>query len=73
MLVLSRKESESIQIGDAVTVKVVLVAGRRVKLAIDAPRDVPVRRGELVRDDARTPSPQCVMSSLTALAAHAES
>ncbi|MEQ8785906.1 MAG: carbon storage regulator [Pirellulaceae bacterium] len=47
MLVLSRKRDESIVIGDNITIKVVEVKGNRIRLAISAPRDVPVRRGEL--------------------------
>ena len=76
MLVLSRRESESIQIGDAITIKVVMVAGRRVKLAIEAPREVRVLRGELQADASpthSTPAPLCVLPDLSALMAHAES
>jgi carbon storage regulator len=76
MLVLSRRESESIQIGDAITIKVVLVAGRRVKLAIDAPREVRVLRGELQDELQNVPasvSPNCDLSGISALMVHAES
>jgi len=48
MLVLSRKPGESIQIGENVTVKVVQRKGNRVRLAIDAPGDLEILRGELV-------------------------
>lgn len=47
MLVLSRKASESIHIGDDITVEVRRVAGNRVTLAIQAPRDIRILRGEL--------------------------
>jgi carbon storage regulator len=47
MLVLSRKRDESIVIGDNVTVTVLEVKGNRIRLAITAPREVPIRRGEL--------------------------
>ena len=47
MLVLSRKANESIQIGDNVTVEIRRIAGNRVTVAIDAPRDVRILRGEL--------------------------
>lgn len=47
MLVLSRKIGETISIGDNVTVKVVRTQGGRVQIAIDAPREVAIRRGEL--------------------------
>ncbi|TWT66737.1 hypothetical protein Pla123a_46250 [Posidoniimonas polymericola] len=47
MLVLSRKANESIQIGDNVTVEIRRIAGNRVTVAINAPRDVRILRGEL--------------------------
>lgn len=47
MLVLTRKLSETIIIGDKITVTVVEVRGNRVKLGIIAPSDVPVMREEI--------------------------
>ncbi|MEM8866607.1 MAG: carbon storage regulator [Planctomycetota bacterium] len=47
MLVLSRKASERIKIGENITVEVRRVAGNRVTLAIEAPRDIRILRGEL--------------------------
>lgn len=47
MLVLSRKLDESIRIGDNVTITVRQASTGRVSLAVDAPRDVRVVRGEL--------------------------
>lgn len=47
MLVLSRKTGERICIGDNITIEVRRVAGNRVTLALDAPRDVRILRGEL--------------------------
>ncbi|QDT01347.1 carbon storage regulator [Adhaeretor mobilis] len=47
MLVLTRREDETIRIGDDIIVKVVRNRGGRVRLAIEAPRSVPIRRGEL--------------------------
>jgi len=49
MLVLSRRESERIKLGDSIVVTVVKVAGDRVRLGIEAPADVLVLRGELER------------------------
>jgi carbon storage regulator len=49
MLVLSRRESEQIKLGDSIVVTVVKVAGDRVRLGIKAPSDVLVLRGELER------------------------
>ncbi|MBI1312855.1 hypothetical protein GC176_16320 [bacterium] len=48
MLVLTRKQSERILIGESVVLKVVGISGHRVRLAIDAPPDVRIVRGELV-------------------------
>ena len=47
MLVLSRKVGERIVIGDNITVVVQRVSGGRVSLAIEAPQDVRILRGEL--------------------------
>ena len=50
MLILQRKEGESLLIGDDIRVTVVSVeAGGRVRLAIDAPRSLPILRSELRR------------------------
>jgi carbon storage regulator len=47
MLVLSRRQGESIVIGNDVRVTVVSVAGNQVKLSIEAPRSVPIYRSEV--------------------------
>jgi carbon storage regulator len=47
MLVLSRKPGEKIHIGGGITVTVIEVAGNKIRLGIDAPKDVPVFRAEL--------------------------
>lgn len=49
MLVLSRKRNEQIVIDDQITVKIVEIRGDKVRLGIDAPRDVSIHRQE-VRD-----------------------
>jgi len=51
MLILTRKMSEQILIGDDVVVTVVQVKGNRVKLGIDAPRSTNVARPELIERD----------------------
>ena len=48
MLVLSRKTDEQIIIGENITVTVLRVQGRIVKIGIDAPGNVPVFRRELL-------------------------
>lgn len=47
MLVLTRKRSEMIQIGDDVIIKVIETGHRWVKIGIEAPDDVRVIRAEL--------------------------
>lgn len=47
MLVLTRKKSQLIQIGDNIVIKVIRTGPGTVKLGIDAPNDVRVVRGEL--------------------------
>lgn len=47
MLVLSRKKTESIMIGDQIEVKVLAVEGDQVKLGIVAPKSVKVHRSEV--------------------------
>jgi carbon storage regulator len=49
MLVLSRKAGERIDIGDDVSVFVVETSNGRVRIGIEAPREISVRRGELLR------------------------
>ncbi len=47
MLILQRREGEQILIGDDIAISVVSVEGNRVRLAISAPREVSILRGEL--------------------------
>lgn len=47
MLVLTRKRSEMIQIGDNIVLKVIRTGANSVKIGIDAPADVRVLRSEL--------------------------
>jgi carbon storage regulator len=47
MLVLSRQKDESIVIGDDIKITIVDVRGDKVRLGIEAPREVPVHRIEV--------------------------
>ena len=47
MLVLSRKENESIVIDGKIVVTILEIAGSKIRLGIEAPKDVPVLRTEL--------------------------
>jgi carbon storage regulator len=47
MLVLTRKSNQSIMIGDEIEVSVLSVVGEKVRVGIQAPRDIPVYRKEV--------------------------
>lgn len=52
MLVLSRKETQRIRVGDSIVVTIVKIAGDKVRVGIEAPSDVLVLRDELETWDA---------------------
>jgi carbon storage regulator len=54
MLVLSRKTDESIIIDRRITITVLEVRGDKIRLGIDAPKDVPVLREELSINEIAT-------------------
>ena len=47
MLVLTRKSNQSIMIGDDIEVSVLSIMGEKVRIGIQAPRDIPVFRKEV--------------------------
>ena len=47
MLVLTRKSNQSIMIGDDIEVSVLSIMGEKVRVGIQAPRDIPVFRREV--------------------------
>ena len=47
MLVLTRKEGEKIQIGDDITIMIMEIKGKQVRVGIEAPADVTVHREEI--------------------------
>lgn len=47
MLVLSRKETERIRLGDSIVLTIVQISGDKVRLGIEAPSDMLVLRDEL--------------------------
>jgi len=49
MLVLTRKPKQQIMIGDDIVINVVEVQGDNVRIAIDAPKEVKIYRGEIFR------------------------
>lgn len=69
MLVISRKIGESIMLGDDIEIKIAEVSGERVKLAIEAPREVLILRKELhetnlLNQQANRQLPKAQMSQL---------
>ncbi len=49
MLVLSRKQDEKIIIGDSISLMVVSIQGDKVRLGIEAPKEVTIHREEVYR------------------------
>ncbi|MBJ7304624.1 MAG: carbon storage regulator [Gemmataceae bacterium] len=52
MLVLTRKAGEQIRIGKDIVVTVLEVLGNKVRVGIDAPDNISIVRGELIRNTA---------------------
>ena len=46
MLILTRKEGQTLHIGDEIAVTVTQIKGKQVRIGIDAPKDVPIHREE---------------------------
>jgi carbon storage regulator len=58
MLVLTRKSNQSIMIGDDIEVSVLSIMGEKVRIGIQAPRDIPVFRKEVyleIQEERGTP------------------
>ena len=47
MLVITRFAGEKIKINDNITITILGINGRQVRVGIDAPRDIPVHREEI--------------------------
>ena len=58
MLVLTRKQKESIKIGDSIVITILRVQGHSVRVGIEAPRDVRVVRGELAASKQGESTPE---------------
>jgi carbon storage regulator len=67
MLVLSRKKNESIVINNDITIVVVEIRGDKVRLGVEAPKEVPVHRREVYdairRNDAAAAQSRAAGSS----------
>ena len=72
MLVLSRKKNESIVINNDIVITVVEIRGDKVRLGIEAPKDVPVHRQEVYEaiHGVKAPAPvnSCIRTTLAGLA-----
>lgn len=49
MLILTRKEGESINIGNNITITVLGVSGKQVRIGTSAPKDIQVHREEITQ------------------------
>ena len=58
MLILTRKEGETITIGEDIQIKVLAVQGGKVRLGIEAPREVSVNREEVLQRDEAAKKPE---------------
>jgi carbon storage regulator len=65
MLVLSRKESQRIRLGDSIVITIVKISGDKVRIGIDAPSNVLVLRDEL---EPRQERPTCSIETPPAVA-----
>ena len=63
MLVLSRKKNESIVINDDITIVVVEIRGDKVRLGVEAPKEVPVHRREVYDAIKRSEQPDSAKES----------
>jgi carbon storage regulator len=60
LLVLSRKKDEKIIIGDNITVMVVAIVGEKVRLGVQAPKEITVHRQEVYDAIKREQSGLCL-------------
>lgn len=71
MLVLTRKQQEQIQIGDNVTITILKIKGRAVRLGIEAPRQLKVIRGELPPHPPADAATEVTDADMRPVASHA--
>lgn len=70
MLVLSRKAGESIHIGADIIITVERIEGNKIRLGIEAPREVVIMRGELIDEHDRLDEAR--LAAVTRMASEAQ-
>ncbi|MCO6044372.1 carbon storage regulator [Aeoliella sp. ICT_H6.2] len=55
MLILSRKQQQSLRIGDCIMVTVLGIQRNKVRIGIDAPKEMPILRSELQKSPLAVP------------------
>lgn len=58
MLVLSRKKGEKIIINENITIEVVEIKNKQIRLGFEADKNIPIRRAEVPARDGQTPPPE---------------
>ena len=72
MLILTRKEGESLQLGEDITVTVVSVKGGHVRIGITAPREVAVHREEIYQKIVEGSAPEAASNTKTSTKTNTE-
>lgn len=72
MLILTRKEGESLQLGEDITVTVVSVKGGHVRIGITAPREVAVHREEIYQKIVEGSAPETASNTKTSTKTNTE-
>jgi len=57
MLKIDRRENESVTIGDNITIKIIKIRPEKVRIGIEAPREVPIVRDDAINRKRRTDHP----------------
>jgi carbon storage regulator len=70
MLVLSRKESQRIRLGDSIVITIVKISGDKVRVGIEAPANVLVLRDELEAHEAPSASKELTQAGETVALRH---
>lgn len=64
MLVITRKKDESVIIGENIEIRILDIQKGKVKIAIDAPREISVIRKEIIQEVSDTNKKAGVLGSL---------